>query len=238
MNGRLIARRRLELGLSRSGLSRLTGLNWDLLEALERSGEPPFVTLDAARRIASALGVDLDAIATRRDKPLRTPDDVRLEQLLARTRAAHAEAALAFAFDWPLRRLTQATRRLEQRLVNTGHALQRSNHGIRLIARGSEQASHDLARLRSRETSITKSQAELLRIAIIGTGRQQWPNFDADQRADAAKLCEHGLVEASVDQLRLSEDARFSLRPQLRHTATASVMLARERPPASTVASD
>jgi len=64
VNGRLIAQRRLELGLSRGDLAHQTGLNWDFLEAIESRGEPPFVTLDAARRLAHALGVDLDSIAT------------------------------------------------------------------------------------------------------------------------------------------------------------------------------
>lgn len=214
MNARLIARRRLELQVSRAELARVTGLSWDLLTALEEKSEPPLLTLDAARRLASALAVGLDAIASSSETAIPDADDVRLERLLARASQPVSPTALAKALKWPLPRLVEASQRLEHRLSGTGQALQRQAGHLRLTARGSGDATGDLGRLRLPVTRLSKRQAELLRIATVGTASQRrWENFDNEQRSDAAQLCELGLIEPVGAELRLSQDAAFCVRP-------------------------
>jgi len=216
MNARLIARRRLELQLSRSDLALVTGLSWDLLTALEEQPEPAFLTLDAARRLASALAVGLDAIASPFESAVPDADDVRLERLLALASRPVSPTALARALEWPLPRLAEASQRLEHRLSGTGQALQRRAGHLRLTARGSGQATCDLGRLRLPDVRLSKRHAKLLRIATVGTARHRhWENFNDEQRSDAAQLCELGLIEPAGSELRLSRDAAFCLEPEV-----------------------
>lgn len=217
MNGRLIAERRWALGISRADLARLTGLSWTLVTMLEEEHEPPFVTLDAARRLARALAVDLNGIADSCHAPVAASDDVRLERLLASADGAHTYAELAFAMEWPLQRVIAAAAGLEHRLVDTGQALKTSPRGVRLASRGGRYTTCDLARLRPPPANLTKRQAELLRIAIFGTSEQRCcENLDEVQRSDAADLCRLGLLESSqLYGMRLTDNATFSLEPEI-----------------------
>ncbi len=216
MNATLIARRRLELGLSRGDLARITGLSWQLLQAIESSAEPPFVTLDAARRIARALAIDLDSIAADHEYAGPAPDDVRFVRLLASANDAHTLTELAQAMRWPLTRLADAVEQLELRLGPTGQILQHRAGRLRLTGRGQLCTTPELARLRARHEPITKEQAEVLRIVIIGSGRQQWwEHFSDEQRTAAARLCDHGMVAPAGNSLRLTDRAKFSLQPEI-----------------------
>ncbi len=220
MNARLIFERRLELGLSRGDVARISGLSWAMLEALEgRNADPPFLTLSAACRLARVLAVDLNTVAGRTFGTRESDDDVRVEKLLAATRETHTETELAFAMRWTLPRLIDAIERLEHRLTDTGQAIQRCETGIRLTARA-EGVNHYLGRLRSLRTTPTKRQAELLRSVLKETNyRRTWDAFDAEQRSDAAKLCELGFVLPSMHLLMPTADASFSLKPEVREVA-------------------
>jgi transcriptional regulator with XRE-family HTH domain len=240
VNARLIVRRRLELGLSRADLARLTGLTWTMLTLLEGTVEPPFVTLDAARRLANALAVDLNVIA---DKwpPTRSPgpDDVCLERLLASSDGIHAHSELALALEWPLPRVIEAAEHLDHRLVGTGQAVRTTDRGIQLTIRGANHGARAAARLRSRHTRPTKRQAELLRLIILGGDRRSCgEHLDDHQRADAAELSQQGLIEPYRDHLRLTDHARYSLEPEIRQTPTPSVIRGLDYPAAETPGPD
>ena len=240
MNGRLIVRRRLELGLSRADLARLTGLTWTMLTLLEGHRESPFLTLDAARRIARALAVDLNVIAEKWP-PSRHPggDDVCLERLLASSNGVHPQSELALALDWPLPRVIEAAEHLERRLIGTGQAIRTTAVGIQLVVRGANHGARAAARLRSRHSCPTKRQAELLRHIILSGGQRSFgEDLDAKQRADSAELARQGLIEPYLDHLRLTEHARYSLEPEIRQTPTPSVIRGLDYPAAETPVPD
>lgn len=64
--GHIIAAERRRLGLSVYALARLVGLKAQTIHNLERGSEPLFGT---ARRLAAALGLDLDGIAAQLPPP-------------------------------------------------------------------------------------------------------------------------------------------------------------------------
>ena len=109
INTALLAQRRIELELSRTDLARLTGLSWDVIARLETDTEPMALTLDAARRLASALAVDLTSIAGR-DATDPTPDDVLLEALLAHAYRPMSITDIARVLRWSLTRAQQSAR--------------------------------------------------------------------------------------------------------------------------------
>jgi transcriptional regulator with XRE-family HTH domain len=199
VNGRLIAERRLALGISRADLARLTVLSWTLLTMLEETHEPPFVTLDAARRLARALAVDLNGIADSCHAPVAASDDVRLERLLASAAGAHTYAELAFAMEWPLQRVIAAADGLEHRLLDTGQALKTSPRGVRLASRGGRYTTCDLARLRPPPANLTKR-----------------------------------LLESSqLSGMRLTDNATFSLEPEIDQLPTIGPVKRRRFNPAA-----
>ena len=217
MNGTLVARRRLRLGLSRTDLARLTGLSWDLIASIEERGEPPALTLDAARRLASALAVDLNSLAAPHGRPEPKADDVALEALLAHADRPLSTTELAATMHWNLERTRGALTRLEERLSGTGQSLRHATPGrYELAARGDLLPTADLERLRRCDDAITTADAALLRRLIVGRERSRcWEDFDADQRAALARLAERGLVEPAGSWVILSMNARFNLEPDL-----------------------
>lgn len=217
MNARVIAGRRLQLGLSRTDLARLTGLNWDLIARIEEHGEPPALTLDAASRLASALAVELTTITSHGREP-PTPDDIRLEALLAHADQPLSVTDISRALGWRLTRTRRAHELLHARLVTTGQTLRHVAPGrYELVARGDVLRPDELGQLRRSESAITAHDAGLLRGLITGRHRERrWEHFDADQRASLARLAERGLIHPAGTWVSLTADADFNLQPDLR----------------------
>jgi len=225
INTALLAQRRIELELSRTDLARLTGLSWDVIARLETDTEPMALTLDAARRLASALAVDLTSIAGRGGAD-PTPDDVLLEALLAHAYRPMSITDIARVLRWNLTRAQQALERLTRRLLTTGHAI-RCVHRERyeLAARGNIVRPAELARMRRQESIISTDDARLLLRLITGRDRDRlWEDLDSDQRAGVARLAGHDLVQpAGSCWVSLSYEAQFNLQPDLNRTGPHGV---------------
>ena len=196
-----------------------------MLTLLEGHREPPFLTLDATRRLAHALAVDLNVIADEWPSS-RNPgrEDICLERLLASSNRVHPHSELALALEWPLPRVIEAAEHLEHRLTGTGQAVRTTPGGIQLTVRGANHGARAAARLRSRRTRPTKRQAELLRLIILSGGHRSFGDVDGKERADAAQLSQQGLIEPYLDYTRLTDHARYSLEPEIRQTPTPSVI--------------
>ncbi len=224
MNSRLVTERCLALGISRTDLARLTGLSWELIAHIEEHGEPPALTLDAARRLASALGIDLTTLTSRPKQP-PTPNDVRLEALLAHADRPPTATDIADVFGWTLERVVDALSGLDARLAETGQTLRRLPHGRYALTCRGEVLEHDeIARLRRHESPVTGTDAALLRHLIRGRLRdRRWSEFTPDQRTSLARLAEHGLIERTSTRVNLTPDARFNLEPNLQHSGPHGV---------------
>ena len=222
INTALLAQRRIELELSRTDLARLTGLSWDVIARLETDTEPMALTLDAARRLASALAVDLTSIAGR-DATDPTPDDVLLEALLAHAYRPMSITDIARVLRWSLTRAQQALERLTRRLLTTGHAIRRVHlERYELAARGNIVRPAELARMRRQESKISTDDARLLLRLITGRDRDRlWE--DTDQRAGVARLAGHDLVQPAGCWVSLSYEGEFNLQPDLNRTGPHGV---------------
>lgn len=216
MNGELIARRRLLLALSRSDVARQTGMSWDLIASLEGGHEPQAITLDAVRRLAGCLGVDLNALVKRSTSQ---QEDVvrRLEALLTHARRPHTPDELGRAAGLSIDTITTALHELERRLTDTGQALHHHEGRVEIVARGDRLRPDDIAQLRRAHDPLGVAEATLLRRIAIGRLRdRRWETLDEPDRRLLARLGDHGLVEPATDHVRLTAHAHASLEPELR----------------------
>ncbi len=225
MNSALVAERRLQLGLSRTDLARLTGLAWDVIATIEERGEPPALTLHAARRLASALAIDLTTIAAAWGRAQPEDEDVRVEALLAHADHPASATHIADALQWSLKRTQRALQHLDERLAGTGQTLRHTAPGCyELAPRGDVLQPGDLGRLREREEPISAADAALLRRLIIGRREDRcWANFDSRQRTRLVRLAQRGLVQSDGTWIHLSADAHENLQPDLDHTGPHGV---------------
>lgn len=218
MNGRLIARRRLELSLSRNDLARQTGLGWDLIVKLEGGQQPQALTLNAAQRLAAALAIDLNALV--QHSIPHTGDHrliLRLEALLAHTRRPHTPHELARAMDQPIHAITAALNQIEDRLLNTGQTLRRHDGQVELVARGDQLDPDDVAQLRRARDPLGAPEIAMLRRIALGRLRDRcWETLDQADRHLIARLAEHGLIEPGTDHLQLTACAHHCLEPEMR----------------------
>jgi len=225
MNGGLVVERRLQLGLSRSDLARLTGLSWDVIVAIEERGEPPALTLNAARRLAAALAVDLTTVAAAWGRPPAQQDDIRLEALLAHADQPLSLTRIARALRWSLEHAQHVLQRLDGRLAATGQTLRHVAPGrYELAARGDVLQAGDLSRLREHEQAITAPEAALLRRLIIGQREDRcWANFNHSQRRTTARLAERGLIRSDGTWVHVTADVDANLQPDLDRTGPHGV---------------
>lgn len=219
MNGALVAERRLQLGLSRSDLARLTGLSWDVISTIEERGEPPALTLNAARRLAAALAIDLTTAAAAWGRPRPHDDDVRVEALIAHADQPISATCIAQALQWSLEQTQRALQCLDERLAATGQTLLHAAPGrYELAPRGDVLQPAELGRLRDHEGPITAGDGALLRRLIIGRREDRcWANFDPHQRARLARLAQRGLIQSDGTWIQLTADADENLQPDLDH---------------------
>jgi len=223
MNGGRVMERRIQLGLSRTDLARLTGLSWDGIASIETRGEPAGFTLAAARRLASALAITLSPLASHTREP--ADDDIRIEALLPHADQPLSLTDIARALKWPLARTHQGLKRLDQRLANTGQTVRLSAPGsYELAARGDVLKPAELAALRRHEEQIQPHEARLLHSLIIGRDRHRlWEDFDPEQRSTLARLAQRGLATPAGSWVGITEDARYNLQPEFRRNGLLRV---------------
>lgn len=176
------------------------------------------LTLRKLRRLAERLGVEP---ATLLAKPPTvagppTPDEMKVEAVLARAGQSITRQQLAEVLSWDLRRVRRALDLLDDRLAGTAMVVHRVNASL-LLLRAREEALDDDERLRTERLPLKRTGLQpaigqmLWRIAsardgaTVDTGRKR-------THVQRAQLLKMQLVqEDEQGRLQLRSDVRFSL---------------------------
>lgn len=217
----VIARRRLELGLTRLDLAAHAGINVAAVAALEERRLPPELTITAAKRLAHALDLTLDALTSSAPRQAPADDDATVEALLATTSAACPLEAIADTLDWTLARTQSALDRLDRRLQSTGQTLRRTGaHTYTLAARVTLIEPSQQADLTRRITPLEPADHATLYWVLTARAQEcRWEVLDANARESIARLARHELAELGGEQVQLTKLARFSLQTDRPHAS-------------------
>jgi transcriptional regulator with XRE-family HTH domain len=213
---------RLENGLSQRALSYLLGVSLTFVRHLERGGNHEQLTLRTVSRLAEVLGAEpYDLFLRDRSSADPSPDDVRVEALLANEGAALAAQEIAAAFGWPVRRVHDALAQLKRRLGSAGTDVWNGAGRYKLGARRAvlSDAERDrLARARLPRRGITRPQAQLLREIAAGTFKKSYPWASGMRHlAHQEQIALAALLKLSL--IRLNEEGV----PVLRHNVERSL---------------
>ena len=126
INSDLLRRRRAELGLSLREVASAAGLTGPTYVAIENGVTTSDPGLEAATRLARALGLSLDALVSADAEAAQDDDAAVLGALVAISETLTPVGALAELLAWPLERLHAAEVELSVRLAGVGLALRRS----------------------------------------------------------------------------------------------------------------
>ena len=210
LNRRLIAARRAALGLSRYELAQASGLPTGTLEHIENRGIHDNLQLDAAVKLATALGIPIaDLLQRERPGPAAIRGDVTVEALLAEQRRPIPAEDLAATLGWTPARTLAALRALDRRLDGTGQALQRLPvHRYALVPAMtaiSQRQRRDGARRQLRTLDV--DTARVLHRLVCGPRQDhRWSAYTDDDRRHVAQLVNLGLVHDAGGQLVISAE--------------------------------
>jgi transcriptional regulator with XRE-family HTH domain len=233
LNTAMMRRRRAELGISARQLATMVGMTSPSYVAVENGGGNPDIGLDAAVRLAAALGVSLDYLV-RTAPPAEDNDDVvgdavdgenatgddaaALGALLFTTGTLTPVGTLLEVLDRPLERLHAAETELAQRLQMVGLAIRRSISRLALVGDRtaiSEGVLKGAVRRHIGRDHLSITEARMLRQVQYGDAPTQPSN---PERVAMGVLVNAGLVDfgsspspTAEAPVILSEDVRFSL---------------------------
>jgi transcriptional regulator with XRE-family HTH domain len=222
----LVRRRRAELGLSIRQVAALIGTTGPGYVALENGGGNPDIGLDAASRLASALGLSLDQLVRSQrigpehadDEPSLSGDVAALGALLSATGTLTPVGALCEVLDWPLDRFRAAENALSERLAAVGMVLRRSHARLAIERAAGAVDDEQLAKAVRRHLGrvhLSLTEARLLRHVEHGDVPTQPSN---PEQVALGVLVNAGLVapgpapsKTAEAPLELTDDVRFSL---------------------------
>lgn len=212
----LIVERRLALGLSQPALARAVGRSPAVVAKMEAGENHESLTLDLLTRLSEVLGVPVSAIVRLHGEPENpTPDDLKLEAMLAHAGKGLTAKTLATATGWSLERTHDGLEMLRRRLRHSGVRL--VHHAGRWRLRGvtGVLTSDEVQRLERASVSTDRLSLDVGRVllAIVrGDVDAQWLRQATEsQRIAAARLQRLGYAQMDRGKLRVTKDVRFSL---------------------------
>jgi transcriptional regulator with XRE-family HTH domain len=200
---------RLENKLSQRALAHKLGVSQGFVRYLEEGDNHEQLNLRMVSRIAEILGADLrDLIRRDSSSADPSPDDIRVEALLADEGVSLAAQEIAAAFEWPILRAHQALRQLKARLTAGGTEVWSGAGRWKLGARRAVLADEErerLARARLPRRGLNRIQAQVLREVAAGTFNKSYylksgklPTNNQELRA-LAGLLKLGLAALNQD---------------------------------------
>lgn len=141
LDGRFLARRRLELGLTRRQLARAAGVNDSVVNALERGELPPLMKASSFARYAQALAMHPAELfgGAPPAPPTHEPadDTAALGALLWSCDQATPRSAVADALGWDAGRVNKAAEALDGQLRSAGLRLLAGPGELSIVAEAS-----------------------------------------------------------------------------------------------------
>lgn len=198
LNGTLINRQRLVLGLTRHELAKASGVSWQTLEKLERSsGAEATVLLSTLRRVAHALGLKPTDLLADDDRAGGTPLDATVVGTVLATHAQGlTDDVLARALGWSTERVRDAIATLNEQLQTVGQTVRRVDGRSQLApAKSTLHARQAQALARRSDPLDTDHARTLLRVLRRHSRNRYWEDFTADDRRHLMHLIAQGVLE-------------------------------------------
>lgn len=213
----LIARRRIELGLSQRALSAECGFSNVTISLLESGRNHEELTIRKLGQLANALGLPIGVLFADARCEERKPanDDRVLEALLAEARQALGRGQIAVTLGWALDRVEAALEELADRLGSTGVLLHRASSGFTLRPRSellSGKQRQELERLRMRTRQLRAPGMRILLAAVRGELPSDWDRLAGNSdRVNMSMLVNAGVLEGPKSGYQPTADLRRSL---------------------------
>lgn len=214
LNGTLINRQRLVLGLTRHELAKASGVSWQALEKLERSNSADAtVLLSTLRRVAHALGLKPTDLLTD-DTPAGSapPDATVIGTVLATHTQGFTDDVLARALGWPTERVRDAITTLTEQLQPVGQTVRRVDGHSQLAPAKSTLHARQAQALARRSNPLDADHARtLLRVLRRHNRNRYWEDFTADDRRHLMHLLAQGVLEDEGATVHPSVQTREAL---------------------------
>jgi transcriptional regulator with XRE-family HTH domain len=216
---------RLNLKLSHRKVADEAGINANTLARLERGLSHEALDLGTLHRLAEALGLDVRALLRQSEHADEvgqsglSGDALRLEALLLDARDPLRGADIAVILRWTPLRTRNALGELRRCLEARAARLVRVDMRYRIQARSellTPSERRRLERAHHARYGLTAMEAAYLHDALDGHLNRGWDrSASARERYAIGGLIKAGLLEVTGDRLRPSEEAEFSLRPNV-----------------------
>jgi transcriptional regulator with XRE-family HTH domain len=220
INGSLVRRRRLELGISERSLASLAGFGLATLSDIEdHDGQDRTVTLGALTRLAGALDltpaqlVDVPVESNVEPAEPDDEDDVRLvAQVFIESRVVLYVDDVAQVFGWTYARASTAIDALNARLDGTGLHVHRFPGRAHLRPK---DATHELTgamgKILAARRGIDRRQAGLVYSAMQGLNKSGRTAVHGDNRGRPTLVLLGLLKEEGGRRFSLGDDLRYAL---------------------------
>jgi transcriptional regulator with XRE-family HTH domain len=209
-----ILARRVELGLSRRRLRVLCGWSPNKWAALEDGTNHGLLTLDELQRLADHLGVSCGELLAGPSAPECESLDVTIEAILLRARKRVSIGVLAAACDTTPLAVTDALRRLRDRLQHGGTTVVLTSTGAELVAAAGAVTDEQLAHVMRKtlpDTGMDVRAAGLLRRILAGEYGSPISDTCDSERRWLSYLARLGYLRATESGFELAPDVAESL---------------------------
>lgn len=214
LDGALITRQRIALGLTRHELARASGVSWQTLEMLERHGSVDgAVLLGTIRRVAYALGLKTSELLADDEPTAGAPPDATIVgTVLATHTRGLADDVIARALGWETERVRDAIATLTEQLQPVGQTLRRVDGRNQLAPTANQLDRHQAQELARRSHPLDPDHARVLLRVLRGSSRNRyWEQFASDERRHLMHLIAKGILQDDGGTVQPSAETQEAL---------------------------